>query len=170
MEKQRKTINRKTIYAAAFLQFITCVTFFVIVMALGTTNGFLPVWLITTSSMLLGISTVLAVVTTYGISNYTCRGCGEVFHPSFWSWLIAPQIMLARWIRCPKCSKKTWCRNDVFTQDCEGKCVRGDKDRKCMDKRNKTSKAEETPETVQSLAEEPKTEESVKKTGNKKAK
>lgn len=42
---------------------------------------------------------------------YECKHCGEVFTPDLVPFLLAPHVMWKRYLTCPKCGKKGYCRH-----------------------------------------------------------
>ena len=48
---------------------------------------------------------------------YECKHCGHKYVPTFKAIFIAPHIGRTRYIKCPKCHKKTWCKKVLSKED-----------------------------------------------------
>lgn len=44
------------------------------------------------------------------IGYYKCKHCGETFVPGFGAYVMGMHMLTTRWLRCPNCGKKSWCR------------------------------------------------------------
>jgi hypothetical protein len=40
--------------------------------------------------------------------NYQCGKCGRIFNPRAWGSIFSLQLMGIRYIKCPKCNKRSW--------------------------------------------------------------
>ncbi len=41
---------------------------------------------------------------------YECKNCSHRFVPKYTTAILSPHIHTTRYMRCPKCNKKTWCK------------------------------------------------------------
>lgn len=44
------------------------------------------------------------------IGYYKCKRCNELFIPSFMSYIMGMHVFAYRYLRCPHCGKKSWCK------------------------------------------------------------
>ena len=44
------------------------------------------------------------------IGAYKCKNCGHEIVPTYWEALCAMHRGTTRYLKCPKCSKRTWCK------------------------------------------------------------
>jgi transcriptional regulator with XRE-family HTH domain/DNA-directed RNA polymerase subunit RPC12/RpoP len=70
--------------------------------------------------MLTGIGVAVALEITCGA--YECRKCGHRFVPSVGAYLMGAHSATTRYLKCPKCGKKSWAkrRMSLLTQEDEG--------------------------------------------------
>ncbi|MBP5426438.1 MAG: hypothetical protein J6Y29_00840 [Clostridiales bacterium] len=47
---------------------------------------------------------------------YECRECHNRFVPTYFTAIVAPHTITKRFLRCPKCNKKTWAKK-VMTKE-----------------------------------------------------
>ena len=47
------------------------------------------------------------------VGVYKCRNCGHGFVPTYTQALNAMHIGTTRYLRCPRCNKRTWCRKVI---------------------------------------------------------
>ena len=94
---------------------ITVVTFFIIIVfaiSYFTDAKMIPE---DTSAILVGISTVFIVIFAIILLRieqvagyYQCGKCNHKYTPTFKGVLWAPHINRTRYLKCPKCNKKSW--------------------------------------------------------------
>lgn len=46
----------------------------------------------------------------YETGNYECRKCANEFRPPFGEHILGPHTLTTRYLRCPACKEKSWCR------------------------------------------------------------
>lgn len=44
------------------------------------------------------------------IGYYQCAKCGKTFVPKFWSHMLGVNLVSKRYMKCPCCGEKSWCR------------------------------------------------------------
>ncbi len=111
------TNKNKFILIIASIVIILAVLVFV---AFLTDNGFISE----------GISTVIAFILTaflfvlcffagmleYKTSVYECRNCKHIFKPTKSEYIWGPHSLSTRYLKCPECNKKTWCKRKIDPQ------------------------------------------------------
>ena len=105
------SIKRKIICAASAI---------VLSLALLVTTSILAEQAIITpiSTMVLTLVCIIALIAAifyaarldHETGNYVCRNCGNTFKPTFGEYFLAPHSLTTRYLRCPKCQKKSWCK------------------------------------------------------------
>ena len=68
-------------------------------------------------AIIITISTVIAVWSAFyafkievNTGYYECKNCHHRFVPQYFEALLAVHIFTTRYLRCPKCNEKTWCK------------------------------------------------------------
>lgn len=51
------------------------------------------------------------------IGYFKCRNCNELFTPTFMQYTMGMHIAGTRYLKCPHCKTRTWCRK-VMTKEC----------------------------------------------------
>ena len=49
----------------------------------------------------------------YETGIYECRKCGNVFKPTFNAYLWGAHTLTTRYLKCPKCEEKSWCKRKI---------------------------------------------------------
>lgn len=106
-------IKNKRIIAITAIASVVCVIFYIVLVILaayclgeGTTFGIVMV-----------ISSIIFVVSLLAISKFevesgyhVCKHCHEKFIPSYMQALVAPHMGYTRYLKCPKCNKRSWAK------------------------------------------------------------
>ena len=50
------------------------------------------------------------------IGYFKCRNCNELFTPTFMQYTMGMHIASTRYLKCPHCKTRTWCRK-VITKE-----------------------------------------------------
>ena len=66
--------------------------------------------LTTTSAVLVFVAVSFAAKADYETGVYECRQCGNVFKPTFKAYLWGAHTLTTRYLKCPKCEEKSWCK------------------------------------------------------------
>ena len=112
---KQKEISDKKLLDLEMVLGITVVTFFIIIViaiSYFTEAKMIPENI---SAILVGISTVFIVMFAMILLKieqvagyYRCGKCHHRYMPTFKSVLLAPHINRTRYLKCPKCNKKSW--------------------------------------------------------------
>lgn len=50
------------------------------------------------------------------IGDFKCKNCNELFTPTFTQYTVGMHILSKRYLRCPYCKTKSWCKK-VMTKE-----------------------------------------------------
>ncbi len=112
MAKELERKN-KTIWASMWAIMIVSIT--ALIAGLGIAAFLIPegVWQIVT---ILGICIVFLIPCFYAlklevsVGAYKCKNCGHEIVPTYTQALNAMHMGTTRYLKCPKCNKRTWCK------------------------------------------------------------
>ena len=65
------------------------------------------------STVLVLIAIFYAAKVDYETGVYECRKCGHTFKPTFKAYIWGAHTLTTRYLRCPECEEKTWCRRKM---------------------------------------------------------
>ena len=51
------------------------------------------------------------------ISTFECKHCGHSFKPTTKEFITSAHTSNSRYLKCPKCEKKSWCRREFDYED-----------------------------------------------------
>ena len=57
---------------------------------------------------LLGLSVGIGI--DFSLCTYKCRKCGHTFKPTFKSYIFGAHTVTTRFLKCPECEGKSWCK------------------------------------------------------------
>ncbi len=69
--------------------------------------------IILVSTALLVAAAILAVKIESLIGKNVCPKCHNKFQPEFKKIILAPHIGFTRYLECPKCNEKSWCKKEI---------------------------------------------------------
>ena len=112
--KKEKTI----FYSLYALMFIILILFLMI--ALGTAyyaevtgKELIPTIIILSATLLLVVAAFIAVNIEKNIGHHICPKCHNKFQPELKKIIKAPHIGFTRYLKCPKCNEKSWCKKEI---------------------------------------------------------
>ncbi len=70
--------------------------------------------LIVLSTVLLFITIFYAAKVDYSTGAYECRKCGHTFKPTFRAYILGMHTLTTRYLKCPKCEAKSFCRRKMI--------------------------------------------------------
>ena len=73
-------------------------------------NPTMGIVLLVISTILFFISVCFMLKVDYKTGVYECRKCGHVFKPTFNAYLWGSHSMTTRYLKCPMCEEKSWCK------------------------------------------------------------
>ena len=118
MARQEELKNKKII-TSVWLTAIVSIIFYIgilLVAVLTIEEGFLLGTIIVASSALLVTTLFYAFKIENETGYYECKKCHHRFAPKYFTSLIAPHLFTTRYLKCPKCNKRSWSKK-VLTKD-----------------------------------------------------
>lgn len=95
------SVSLLAIIASAFIaKFLITDTTSQIILVIGTLVVFLPVCF-------------FALKIEVSVGAYKCKNCGHEFVPTYKKALFAMHMGTTRYLKCPKCKKRTWCKKII---------------------------------------------------------
>lgn len=110
LAKQEELKNRK-LMRAMWTILITSSIFYIaiIVLAMKTLEkGFTLGLIICISTIIFVIASFIALKFEVEAGYYECKNCHNKFVPKYLNVLNAPHMSTTRYLKCPKCGKRTW--------------------------------------------------------------
>jgi len=89
------------------------ITFCAAYYAETTGEEFYTTIIILVSTALLAASAILAVKIESLIGKHICPKCHNKFQPEFKKIILAPHIGFTKYLKCPKCNDKSWCKKEI---------------------------------------------------------
>lgn len=69
--------------------------------------------IILSATALLVVAAILALKIESLIGKHVCPKCHHKFQPEFKKIILAPHIGFTRYLKCPKCNEKNWCKKEI---------------------------------------------------------
>ena len=82
----------------------------------GVIDSVLATLLVTVCVVFLVVSICFATKLDYETGVYQCRNCGHIFKPTFKAYIWGSHSMTTRYLKCPKCDEKSWCKRIADTE------------------------------------------------------
>ena len=106
-------IKNKKLMTSMWTILITSVIFYIgiIILAVNTLEeGILLGAIILISTIVLIITGFIALKFEVDAGYYECKSCHHKFIPTYIEAMMAPHMSTTRYIKCPKCNKRTWAK------------------------------------------------------------
>ena len=119
MAKQEEIKNKKLMTSMWFIT-ITSVLFYVGIITLACLTlkeGLLLGTVICTSTALLTITLFYSLKLEVDAGYYECKNCHHRHVPKYFIVLMAPHMSTTRYLKCPKCGKRTWSKKEMTKND-----------------------------------------------------
>ena len=69
--------------------------------------------IILSSTLVLIIAAFCAIAIESKVSCFICKKCNHKFQPSAKKMTVAPHIWTTRYLKCPECGKRSWCKKTI---------------------------------------------------------
>ncbi len=110
LAKQEELKNKKLI-TSMWVMMIVTVIFYVGILALACATlkeGPVLGTIITVSTIIVVLAAFYALKLEVEAGYYECKECHNRYIPSYMEALMAPHMSTTRYLKCPKCGKRTW--------------------------------------------------------------
>ncbi|MBE5926693.1 MAG: helix-turn-helix transcriptional regulator [Lachnospiraceae bacterium] len=111
---REKEENKAKMMLTAIIGVISTITFItlILVVSIYTEAIELPVKivLISIACLVFGVGLYVAMQGERTIGYYKCKHCNDTFVPSFMEYTVGMHIITTRYLKCPHCGKKSWCK------------------------------------------------------------
>lgn len=118
---REKEENRKKFILTVTIGIISTVTFItlLLVVCMYTEVIELPVkvLLIAIACAIFAVGVAVAAEGDRKIGFFKCKKCGELFIPSFAAYTFGMHIVTTRYLKCPHCGSRSWCKKVMSKKD-----------------------------------------------------
>ena len=118
---REKEENKQKILLTTMIGVISTITFvtLLLVVCFYTDVIILPIKIVLMmiAISVFGIGLYIAMWGDRKIGYFKCRNCNELFTPTFMQYNMGMHIVSTRYLKCPHCKTRTWCKK-VMTKEC----------------------------------------------------
>ena len=118
---REKEENKQKILLTTMIGIISTITFvtLLLVVCFYTDVITLPIKIVLMLIALsvFGVGLYVAMWGDRKIGYFKCRNCNELFTPTFMQYTMGMHIASTRYLKCPHCKTRTWCKK-VMTKEC----------------------------------------------------
>ena len=113
MIKEREE-NKKKLIPTIITGLIATISFITLIMVVAVYTEVIAVpvkiLLVVIACVIFGCGLMVAMEGERTIGYYKCRHCNELFVPTFGAYTMGMHMISTRYLKCPKCGTKTWCK------------------------------------------------------------
>lgn len=102
MIKEREE-NKKKLIPTIITGLIATISFITLIMVVAVYTEVI-------ACVIFGCGLMVAMEGERTIGYYKCRHCNELFVPTFGAYTMGMHMISTRYLKCPKCGTKTWCK------------------------------------------------------------
>lgn len=110
MAKKEESQNKKMMFYEKVIGYMSSITFLVLLFtasfAVENTIARITLFVLAFAVLIVGVSFALKIETETGY--YQCQKCNHKYVPKYSKVFFAMHIGTTRYLRCPKCNKKSW--------------------------------------------------------------
>ena len=118
---REKEENKQKILLTTMIGVISTITFvtLLLVVCFYTDVIILPIKIVLMmiAISVFGVGLYVAMWGDRKIGYFKCRNCNELFTPTFMQYTMGMHLLSTRYLKCPHCKTRTWCRK-VMTKEC----------------------------------------------------
>lgn len=121
ISKKRKINQYKRIFAAVIAVLGVCVPTICILTTenISDMTQAAKITIIIGGCVVFGIAFIIAVILDRAAGHYECRECHHHFQPSIAAYLLGMRSPTKRYLKCPKCGKRNYCKVIFSEEHCE---------------------------------------------------
>lgn len=108
---EQKEKNDKSLLLFEIVFFVMAMIVFIIIMALVNfleMDLWLRITLIVFSILFFAVCGLIGIRIEQIAGYYECKHCGHKYIPKYWSLNFAPHVGRTRFLKCPKCGRRSW--------------------------------------------------------------
>lgn len=116
---RQEELKNKKLMTSMWTILITSALFYVGILLISINileEGFLLYTIVIASTVLFLIAGFIALKFEVEAGYHECKNCKHRFVPTYMQTLIAPHLSTTRYLKCPKCNKRTWAKK-VMTKE-----------------------------------------------------
>ena len=118
---REKEENKQKILLTTMIGVISTITFvtLLLVVCFYTDVIILPIKIVLMmiAISVFGVGLYVAMWGDRKIGYFKCRNCNQLFTPTFMQYTMGMHIVSTRYLKCPHCKTRTWCKK-VMTKEC----------------------------------------------------
>ena len=118
---REKEENKQKILLTTMIGVISTITFvtLLLVVCFYTDVIILPIKIVLMmiAISVFGVGLYVAMWGDRKIGYFKCRNCNELFTPTFMQYNMGMHLLSTRYLKCPHCKTRTWCKK-VITKEC----------------------------------------------------
>ena len=118
---REKEENKQKILLTTMIGVISTITFLtlLLVVCFYTDVITLPIKMVlmVIAISVFGVGLYVAMWGDRKIGYFKCRNCNQLFTPTFMQYNMGMHLLSTRYLKCPHCKTKTWCKK-VMTKEC----------------------------------------------------
>ena len=118
---REKEENKQKLLLTTMIGVISTITFvtLLLVVCFYTDVIILPIKIVlmVIAISVFGVGLYVAMWGDRKIGYFKCRNCNELFTPTFMQYNMGIHLLSTRYLKCPHCKTKTWCKK-VMTKEC----------------------------------------------------
>lgn len=118
---REKEENKQKILLTTMIGVISTITFvtLLLVVCFYTDVIILPIKIVLMmiAISVFGVGLYVAMWGDRKIGYFKCRNCNELFTPTFMQYNMGMHLLSTRYLKCPHCKTRTWCKK-VMTKEC----------------------------------------------------
>ena len=118
---REKEENKQKILLTTMIGVISTITFvtLLLVVCFYTDVITLPIKMVlmVIAISVFGVGLYVAMWGDRKIGYFKCRNCNELFTPTFMQYNMGMHLLSTRYLKCPHCKTRTWCKK-VMTKEC----------------------------------------------------
>ena len=119
MKREMEEKNRQLLRAEYWIAFPAVIAGLIMVFVASFIE--MPVWLrialIVFALIMIFTVAFIAVGIEQKAGYYECRSCGHRYVPTYWQTNLAPHTGRTRYMKCPKCGKRSWQKKVLTKED-----------------------------------------------------
>lgn len=112
-EIKKDKIILKTLYVLLFSMLIMFLIIYILAIEYMEYESPMQLIVLITTGVIFIISSIIILYVESKIGGHKCSKCKHEFRPTFKTLLFAPHIWTTRYLVCPKCNKKSWCKKNI---------------------------------------------------------